>query len=112
MRISWRCRLAIRPGAPAAKPWRDWRGGFFRAGARGLFVSHWDVASGAAMPLMIGTFGTGGGARDSAQALRAAQLRMIDTAGSGTQAPIEISHPNFWGAFVLIGDGVRGGPGA
>jgi CHAT domain-containing protein len=86
--------------------------GFFRAGARGLFVSHWDVASGAAMPLMIGTFGTGGGARDSAQALRAAQLRMIDTAGSGTQAPIEISHPNFWGAFVLIGDGVRGGPGA
>ena len=27
-------------------------------------------------------------------------------------APIEISHPNYWAAFVLIGDGVRAAPGA
>ena len=80
----------------------------FRAGGRGLLVSHWDVVTGASVPLMIGTF-AGGGNRDSAQALRAAQLRMIDSAG--TQAPIEISHPNYWAAFVLIGDGIRGAPG-
>jgi hypothetical protein len=37
---------------------------------------------------------------------------MIDSAGSGPMTPIEISHPNYWAAFVLIGDGVRAGPGA
>lgn len=83
---------------------------FFRAGARGLLVTHWEVASGAAVPLTTGTFGAGGGTRDSAQALRAAQLRMIDGAGSGN-APIEASHPNYWAAFVVIGDGVRDGAG-
>jgi CHAT domain-containing protein len=78
---------------------------FFRAGARGLLVTHWPVVTGASVPLMIGTFG---GGKDSAQALRAAQLKIIDTAGSSQQAPIEISHPNYWAGFVLIGDGVRG----
>ncbi len=85
---------------------------FFLAGAHGLLVSHWGVVTGASVPLMIGTFGAGGGTGDSAQALRAAQLRMIDSAGTSTQAPIEISHPNYWAAFVLIGDGVRAAPGA
>jgi len=82
----------------------------FRAGGRGLLVTHWDVVTGASVPLMIGTF-AGGGARDSAQALRAAQLRMVESAGTSQQAPIEISHPNYWAAFVLIGDGIRGAPG-
>lgn len=82
---------------------------FFVAGARGLLVTHWDVVSNAAIPLMTGTFA--GGARDSAQALRGAQLRLIDSAGSSATAPIEVSHPNFWAAFVLIGDGVRTAPG-
>ncbi|MBV9017427.1 MAG: CHAT domain-containing protein [Alphaproteobacteria bacterium] len=81
----------------------------FRAGARGLLVTHWDVVTGSSVPLMIGTFS--GGNRDSAQALRAAQLRMIDSAGTSAQAPIEISHPNYWAAFVLIGDGIRSAPG-
>jgi len=85
---------------------------FFRAGAHGLLVTHWPVVTGASVPLMIGTFGGQGGTRDSAQALRAAQLKIIDTAGSSSEAPIEISHPNYWAGFVLIGDGVRGGPGA
>lgn len=80
---------------------------FFLRGARGLLVTHWTVVTGASVPLMIGTFSAGGGTRDSAQALRTAQLNMIDTAGSSEQKPIEISHPNYWSAFVLIGDGVR-----
>jgi CHAT domain-containing protein len=84
---------------------------FFRGGAHGLLVTHWDVVTGAAVPLMIGTFGAGGGTRDSALALQAAQLKMIDAAGSSGDAPIEISHPNYWAAFVLIGDGVRAAPG-
>ncbi len=84
---------------------------FFRGGAHGLLVTHWDVVTAAAVPLMIGAFGTSGGTRDTALGLRAAQLKMIDTAGSSSDAPIEISHPNYWAPFVLIGDGVRGVPG-
>jgi len=45
---------------------------------------------------------------DSAHALRQAQLQLIDTAGSGNN-PIELSYPNYWAAFTLIGDGVRRG---
>ena len=80
---------------------------FFRAGARGVMVTHWSIASDAAVPLMINTFPTGGAASNTARALRQAQLQMIDTAGTGSK-PIELSYPNYWGAFALIGDGVRG----
>jgi CHAT domain-containing protein len=83
---------------------------FFLAGARGLLVTHWNIVTPASVPLMEGTFAAA--VQNSAQALRAAQLRMIDSAGSSAMAPIEISHPNYWAAFVLIGDGVRAGPGA
>lgn len=83
---------------------------FFQAGAHGLLVTHWNVVTGASVPMMVGTFGNG--AADSAQALRAAQLKMIDSAGSSPQAPVEISHPNYWAPFILIGDGVRSQPGA
>ena len=41
-----------------------------------------------------------------AEALRRAQLQMIDTAGTGNK-PIELSYPNYWAAFALIGDGIR-----
>jgi CHAT domain-containing protein len=58
---------------------------FFRAGAHGFLVTHWSIASGAAVPLMVDTFGA---ASDTAQALRQAQLQMIDAAGSGNN-PIE-----------------------
>ena len=81
---------------------------FFRAGARGVLVTHWSIVSGAAVPLMINTFAAGDGALDSAHALRQAQLQLIDTAGSGNN-PIELSYPNYWAAFTLIGDGVRRG---
>jgi CHAT domain-containing protein len=79
---------------------------FFRGGARGLLVTHWTIASAAAMPLMIGTFASGEIVIGTAQALRQAQLQMIEKAGSGSN-PIELSFPNYWAAFVLIGDGVR-----
>ena len=84
---------------------------FFLAGSRGLLLTHWDVVTGASVPLMIGTFGTGGGTSNSAEALQAAKLRLIDSAGSTAELPVEISHPNYWAAFVLFGDGVRATPG-
>ena len=55
---------------------------------------------------MINTFPTSYPAIDTAQALRQAQLQMINTAGAGNN-PIELSYPNYWAAFALIGDGVR-----
>jgi hypothetical protein len=36
---------------------------------------------------------------------------MIDSAGNGKN-PIELSYPNYWAAFALIGDGVRARPPA
>jgi CHAT domain-containing protein len=88
---------------------------FFSAGTRGMLVTHWSTLDLAAMRLMTGTVGTAGmaGREDTAQALRAAQLRMIDSAGSGKAAPMLLSHPFAWAPFVLIGDGIRArAPGA
>jgi CHAT domain-containing protein len=85
---------------------------FFRAGAHGVMATYWPIVSGAAVPLMVNTFPTASNAPDTAQALRQAQIQMIDSAGSGKN-PIELSYPNYWAAFALIGDGVRAGsPGA
>ncbi len=88
---------------------------FFRAGTRGMLVTQWAAADIAAMRLMTGTLAPRGAGMpgDTAAALREAQLRMIDTAGSGADAPMLMSHPYAWAPFVLIGDGVRGRvPGA
>jgi len=100
---------ACNTAGPSAKTGESLSGlarAFFRAGARGVMVTHWSIVSGAAIPLMINTFPTGHPAVDTAQALRQAQLQMIDTAGAGNN-PIELSYPNYWAAFALIGDGVR-----
>jgi CHAT domain-containing protein len=70
---------------------------FFFAGARSMLVSHWEVDSRAAVPLMIGM-----AMRDSngrAEALRASQIAMIDH-GEPRQA-----HPSYWSPFVLVGEG-------
>jgi CHAT domain-containing protein len=82
---------------------------FFRAGTRGMLVTQWAAADVAAMRLMTAILspGAGGGAGDTALALREAQLHMIDTAGSATDMPMQMSHPYAWAPFVLIGDGVH-----
>jgi CHAT domain-containing protein len=94
------------PGAKTGESLSGLARAFFRAGARGVMVTHWSIASDAALALMINTFSTGRAVTDTAQALRLAQLQMIDTAGTGNN-PIELSYPNYWAAFALIGDGVR-----
>ncbi len=77
---------------------------FFRAGARNMLVSHWQVPSAATTALMSGLFTTmaAPGATGAADALRASQLRLI--------ANPQTAHPFFWAAFVLMGDGGGGGP--
>jgi CHAT domain-containing protein len=72
---------------------------FFYAGAHSLLASHWEVPSKATVQLMTGLFERvgRGGSVDVVDALRQSQLALLDQPAS--------SHPFFWGAFVLIGDG-------
>ncbi len=72
---------------------------FFHAGARRLIVSHWQVPSRATSGLMSSLFEALGPAfsESPANALRKAQLSLI-----GKE---QTSHPFFWGAFVIVGDG-------
>jgi CHAT domain-containing protein len=100
---------ACNTAGPSAKTGESLSGlarAFFRAGAHGVMVTHWRIRSGVALSLMTNTFPTGDAASGTAQALRRAQLQMVDTAGTSNN-PIELSYPNFWAAFALIGDGVR-----
>jgi len=71
---------------------------FIYAGARGLIVSHWSVDVHAMVTLMTSMFAAG--APTQAEALRQADLKMID---SGSR----YSHPYYWAAFTVIGDGAR-----
>ena len=65
-----------------------------------MVVSHWQVPSVATARLMEGMFGYLGPnlQTGAAPALRQAQLKLMDNRGT--------AHPVFWGAFVVVGDGL------
>ncbi len=77
---------------------------FFFAGARNLLVTHWQVPSQQTVALTTGMFERLGGdlKRGIAAALRDSQMAL-----AGAPAT---SHPFFWGAFVLQGDGAAVAP--
>jgi CHAT domain-containing protein len=72
---------------------------FLFAGARSLLVSHWPVASGAAVFLTTTTFSELAAHPDMtrAEALRRAIDSMIDHPRGG------FAHPSIWGPFSLVG---------
>jgi CHAT domain-containing protein/Tfp pilus assembly protein PilF len=74
---------------------------FFYAGTRALLVSHWAVASDAAVKLITETVGaTSSDPRiGRAEALRQAMLSMIDKGASNE------THPAYWAPFVVVGEG-------
>lgn len=76
---------------------------FFFAGARSLVVSHWQVPSSATASLLSSMFESLGPQfkGGSGPALRDAQIQMI--------SKNKVSHPFFWAAFVVVGDGLAGG---
>ncbi|MGA1253780.1 MAG: CHAT domain-containing protein, partial [Burkholderiaceae bacterium] len=76
---------------------------FFYAGARGMVVSHWQVPSAATASLMTGLFQTLG------PDLKAGAAVSLQTAQQALIARPETAHPFFWGAFVLVGDGLAEG---
>ncbi len=79
---------------------------FFFAGAHNLLVSHWSVPSKATSQLMSQLFVNLGPklANGTASSLQQAQLNMLKSPST--------SHPVFWGAFVLMGDGAVEGVGS
>lgn len=70
---------------------------FFASGARSVLVSHWQVSNTATVKLMTKTFEALAQAGGSSLALRDSQLAMLND--------LELSHPFFWGAFTVVGDG-------
>ena len=74
---------------------------FFFAGARSLVVSHWSVDDNATQKLMREFYGALAASPDlgMADAKRSAQSSLL--------ADPDTSHPFFWSAFAVIGDGGR-----
>ena len=75
---------------------------FIYAGARNLIVTHWQIPETSNQLIMTSVFRPGSG--DQAEALRRAQLALMDDKA--------YSHPFYWAAFSLVGDGARPFPGS
>jgi CHAT domain-containing protein len=97
---------AVAPGQAAVSGGGEALGGLVRAflyaGARNLVVSNWPADSTATERLMTAMFARVGDTQ--ADALRQAQLEMMRT-------PDRYSHPGYWAAFTIVGDGARAMPG-
>ncbi len=81
---------------------------FFFAGARGLLVTHWPAGDRAAAAIVIQTMRRQQAGDASADALRSAQLALIEEAGR--DLPASFAHPFAWAGFALVGDGRRPAP--
>ncbi len=75
---------------------------FIYAGARNLIVTHWQIPETSNQLIMTKLFKPDSG--DQAEALRRAQLSLMDDKA--------YSHPFYWAAFSLVGDGARPFPGS
>lgn len=75
---------------------------FFYAGSRALFVSHWPVASDAAVKLTTAMFRAQANAPDIGKA--EAHRRAIAAVMADRENPM-YAHPLFWAPFVVVGDG-------
>ncbi|WJI76710.1 CHAT domain-containing tetratricopeptide repeat protein [Mesorhizobium sp. C395A] len=86
---------------------------FFYAGSRALLVSHWPVASSAAVEITTATLQrlqAADGSLSRAEALRRSMLELLSSEPvSPIAAPTQIdkAHPSYWAPFVLVGDGGR-----
>lgn len=82
-----------------ASPFSGLASAFVYAGARTLLVSHWPVRDDAAAALSVQTVKASATGMSRAQALRQAQLSLIDR-----ENLTDASHPAVWAPFVLVGD--------
>lgn len=72
---------------------------FITAGSRSVLATYWQVPASSDTDRLIQTFYRSGRVYDMGQALSIAQRSLIGS-------PLT-SHPYFWGAYVLIGDGSK-----
>ena len=94
------CNTAAAESGADIRPLSGLARAFFAAGARRLIVSHWNVDSAATVDLMADLFDANGTA--NSQTLRQAMAKMRATRGALSYR----AHPAFWGAFVIVGDGI------
>ncbi len=97
------CNTAAADGTPGAEGLSDLAKAFFYAGSRALLVSHWPVASEAAVRIttrMLEEAAKPGVRR--AEAHRRAMLALNDN----KDRP-DFTHPLYWAPFVDMGEGGR-----
>ena len=95
------CNTAAADGTPGAEGLSGLAKAFFYAGSRALLVSHWPVASGAAVAIttrMLKEAAKLGVGR--AEAHRRAMMALIDDTEH-----LHYAHPLFWAPFVVVGEG-------
>ncbi len=95
------CNTAAADGTPGAEGLSGLAKAFFYAGSRALLVSHWPVASEAAVGIttrMLEEAAKPGVGR--AEAHRRAMLALIDDRDHP-----HFAHPLFWAPFVVVGEG-------
>ena len=94
------CNTAAAETGADIRPLSGLARAFFAAGARRLIVSHWTVDSAATVDLMADLFDASGTA--NSRTVQQAMAKMRATRGALSYR----AHPAFWGAFVIVGDGI------
>jgi CHAT domain-containing protein len=95
------CNTAAADGTPGAQGLSGLAKAFFYAGSRALLVSHWPVASDAAVALTTRMLALSRQGINRAEAHRQAMMALIDT------GPSQNAHPAMWAPFVVVGEGGR-----
>lgn len=75
---------------------------FTQAGAHSLMLSHWRVRDDAAAYLSVETMRRAAGGAGRAEALRGAQLAMINDAAQAGAAIPDAAHPAIWAPFIIV----------
>lgn len=95
------CNTAASDGTPGAEGLSGLAKAFFFAGSRALLVSHWPVASQAAVQITTRMLEKAVKPEvGRAEAHRRAMLSLIDD-----DARPYFAHPSFWAAFTVVGEG-------
>ena len=95
------CNTAAADGTPGAEGLSGLAKAFFHAGSRALLVSHWPVASDAAVKLTTRMMEESRHPEvGRAEAHRRAMLALI----KDEERP-HFAHPMFWAPFVVVGEG-------